>query len=102
MFFVKAMTGSDNETSYTYIGYVFGNDPQTMRRGAKGRMEDPKTKIGQSVIYFNWLLRQLFGNSDNFNQIHFWHHGTCGRCGRRLTVPASIENGIGPECARRA
>jgi hypothetical protein len=27
------------------------------------------------------------------------HAGKCGRCGRKLTVPQSIETGIGPECA---
>ncbi len=27
------------------------------------------------------------------------HEGSCGRCGRKLTVPASIDAGIGPECA---
>jgi hypothetical protein len=28
-----------------------------------------------------------------------WHEGRCGRCGRKLTVPESIESGFGPECA---
>ena len=27
-----------------------------------------------------------------------WHEGRCGRCGRKLTVPESIEAGYGPEC----
>ena len=25
--------------------------------------------------------------------------GACGRCGRPLTVPSSIDRGIGPDCA---
>lgn len=29
------------------------------------------------------------------------HIGKCGRCGRELTNPASIDSGIGPECARQ-
>jgi hypothetical protein len=29
------------------------------------------------------------------------HEGRCGRCGRTLTVPESIESGIGPECAKK-
>jgi len=29
------------------------------------------------------------------------HEGKCGRCGRKLTVPLSIETGIGPECASK-
>jgi hypothetical protein len=27
-----------------------------------------------------------------------WLGPTCGRCGRKLTVPVSIERGIGPVC----
>jgi hypothetical protein len=27
--------------------------------------------------------------------------GRCERCGRRLRHPASVERGVGPECARR-
>lgn len=26
------------------------------------------------------------------------HEGKCGRCGRRLTHPASLATGLGPEC----
>jgi hypothetical protein len=29
------------------------------------------------------------------------HNGSCGRCGRKLTVPTSIKAGIGPECAKK-
>lgn len=28
------------------------------------------------------------------------HSGSCGRCGRTLTTPASLASGIGPECAK--
>jgi hypothetical protein len=33
--------------------------------------------------------------------VEFWHEGKCCRCGRKLTVPASIASGIGPECATK-
>ncbi|MGQ4872128.1 MAG: DUF6011 domain-containing protein, partial [Candidatus Thorarchaeota archaeon] len=29
-------------------------------------------------------------------KVRIWHEGKCGRCGRRLTVPESIESGYGP------
>ena len=32
-------------------------------------------------------------------EIEVWHEGACCYCGRKLTVPASIELGIGPDCA---
>ena len=28
-----------------------------------------------------------------------FHDGKCGRCGRKLTVPESIQSGLGPVCA---
>jgi hypothetical protein len=34
------------------------------------------------------------------NSIEIWHEGTCCRCGKRLTVPASIELGMGADCAK--
>ena len=30
---------------------------------------------------------------------HLHHEGRCMRCGAPLTVPASVERGLGPECA---
>jgi hypothetical protein len=33
--------------------------------------------------------------------LEVWHEGRCGACGRRLTVPESIERGLGPECYGR-
>ena len=34
-------------------------------------------------------------------QMEVRHEGRCGVCGRTLTVPASIDRGIGPECAQK-
>ena len=31
--------------------------------------------------------------------IHFYHLGRCGKCGRKLTNPESINRGLGPKCA---
>ena len=33
--------------------------------------------------------------------LDIYHEGKCGCCGRALTVPESIESGIGPVCAGR-
>jgi hypothetical protein len=32
--------------------------------------------------------------------LEIWHEGSCLRCGRKLTVPESIESGYGPECIK--
>lgn len=48
---------------------------------------------------FAWLWRFLVDEKPLPEGVQFWHEGRCGRCGRRLTVPGSIEIGFGPDCA---
>jgi hypothetical protein len=49
---------------------------------------------------FAWFWANLARGTfpDTFE---FWHEGRCAACARRLTVPQSIERGLGPECALR-
>jgi len=90
-FFVSVLTSPD---MYTFIGTVFDG---------KRFKHSPKSRVGQdaqSVRTFDYVFRHvLAGNLPA--SIQFWHEGKCGKCGRTLTVPESIANGIGPECAKR-
>jgi hypothetical protein len=53
-----------------------------------------------SVVGFQWLLAQLVNHSGvDPNVAELRHAGLCGRCGRPLTVPESIDTGFGPTCA---
>jgi len=53
----------------------------------------------QSVDVFQYVFNKLIqGTLSEF--IEIWHEGRCGKCGRQLTVPSSIESGIGPECSK--
>jgi hypothetical protein len=48
---------------------------------------------------FQYVINKLkLKNLPDF--IEVWHEGKCGKCGRTLTVPSSIESGIGPECMK--
>jgi hypothetical protein len=86
LFFVSVLTSPD---VYTYIGYIT-ND---FKLGKKSKI----SKDAQSVKVFNYIFRKL--KSGNLpEQIEIWHNGKCGKCGRKLTVPSSIDTGIGPEC----
>ena len=49
---------------------------------------------------FQYLLDYMGGKTEA-KSLEIWHEGRCGRCGRKLTVPSSIESGIGPECASK-
>lgn len=89
--FVQVLTGSDNENSYTFFGTIFTNGELRHSR---------KSSIGEtapSVVAFTWFWAHLLkGNLPEGIEVH--HEGRCGRCGRALTVPESIESGFGPEC----
>lgn len=88
--FVRVLTSPD---IYEFVGTTF----------ERKYKHSKKSRIGneaQSVRVFSWIIAQLTGGTlPQF--IEIWHEGRCGRCGRVLTVPSSIEVGIGPECAKR-
>ena len=92
VWFVSLLTGSDNENSYTYIGMVNPeNGALTLTR--KSQRNDQSI----DVLTFRFVMNHLFSDRIYPNaKVH--HEGKCGCCGRKLTVPESIERGIGPEC----
>jgi len=95
--YVSVLTGPDNTTSYTFIGCL-------VRK--MGRWEfrfSPKARISQdatSVVAFKWIIRRLVDGMGLTNEVEIWHDGRCGKCGHPLTVPESIETGLGPICAQ--
>jgi len=87
-FFVSVLTGPD---SFSYLGIIRNEE---YIHGRKSRI----SRKFQSNLVFQWL----FDNIDELPEnVEFWHEGTCGRCGRKLTVSDSIESGFGPECVRK-
>lgn len=98
--FVKLLSGPDNTTDYKYLGIL---DPE---RGTVRVTE--RSCAGEkawSVRIVRRVLDQIF-NGEGMPAIikagwDVHHEGQCGRCGRPLTVPESIEVGIGPDCAEQ-
>jgi hypothetical protein len=96
--FVSFMSGSDNETGFSYMGIMkkdFGG--VSYRLTAKSNYGDDSTV--QKT--WRWFLAHLSRGNIPAN-LAVYHAGRCCKCGRKLTVPSSIESGIGPECAKRA
>ena len=92
-YFVMLMNGSDNESNFVYMGMLFPN--------SKGIKITKGSKVGenaQSFVAFNYVYKYLT-NGIIPNGVKIYHEGRCGRCGRKLTVPQSIEMGFGSECA---
>lgn len=87
--FASVLTGPDNLRDYTYMGIV------DRARGAVRTTGGSKIlPPAPSYKALTWFLRNI--DSD---QVEFRHMGRCGRCGRALTRPESIDSGLGPECA---
>lgn len=99
--FVMLLNGQNNEEDFAYLGHMF------LKEGALCIMHGKKSKIWSSagsVVAWMWWSQLLAAPKDQriitnrMNNVEFWHEGKCGRCGRKLTVPSSIESGFGPEC----
>ena len=92
--FVKVMYGSDNNGDYMYIGCIF--DEKEFKHTKASRIKEDDVRFKGFAYVFSHLLK-----GDLNPKMEIWHEGRCGRCGRLLTVPESIETGFGPECASR-
>lgn len=66
-----------------------------------------KSRIGmdaQSAQAFRWVFARLAAGQDlvaGEHSVTIRHEDRCARCGRTLTVPASIDSGFGPQCAEK-
>lgn len=83
---VQVLSGPDNTRNYRFIGTIYSTKfvPQY------------ELKRGSAAHGFKWCWLNLDRCGERFE---FNHAGRCGRCGRLLTHPDSIQSGIGPECA---
>jgi len=93
VYFAQLLTGPDNTADYEYIG--FGKYGQSgLIAGRKGNPNHPAYRA------LDWALHKM-GGGEMPEQLEFWHEGRCARCAKVLTDPASIERGLGPECASK-
>lgn len=90
LWFVSLLSGPDNTHDYTYVGTVFADG--TFHRTKASKIGE-NTKSFQAI---NWFFNKVKANPPE--TVNVYHAGRCGRCGKLLTVPSSIENGFGPEC----
>jgi hypothetical protein len=89
VYFVSLLNGSDNTGDFAYIGTIFADGFRVTRK-SRVAADAP------SAIAFSWFMKHL-----EDSRVEVWLEGRCGRCGRTLTVPESIESGLGPICASK-
>lgn len=93
-YFVRLLTQSDNTGYYQYLGMITTSDRYVHGRSSNISAGAP------SAIAAAWFFQRLLADLP-LTGVAIHHAGRCGRCGRLLTVPESIESGIGPECANK-
>lgn len=89
LYFVSLLSGPDNENDYSYLGMI-RDGRFTLTKASKAGLQAP------GVIAFSFFMSTPILHP----QLEIRHEGRCGRCGRTLTVPESIDAGIGPECIK--
>jgi hypothetical protein len=105
--FVSVLTGNDNTSSYSYIGYIKKTNmrnekgeivsvPVFIHGGNKARVATDAASVKVIDKLINIIARG--GYPENAT---LYHEGKCGCCSRVLTVPKSILTGIGPECEKK-
>lgn len=97
--------GTDNEVDYARLARFPAATPEQLLYPRKAHSRPP------SWVAFDYLLWRLFRwpqvagdapSKPTCEVLEIWHHGVCGRCGRKLTTPESIQRGLGPKCAARS
>ena len=94
------LVGTDNENDYQYLGKL---DAFTGQMAATAKSCRPADSL--EVRLLNRVLASIWTDDHQAYQQHGYethHEGKCCRCGRKLTVPSSIESGWGPECIKLA
>jgi hypothetical protein len=97
IFYVSVLTGSDNQSCYTFLGTFFGGSNQLYRHSPKSRISS--SAISNRVI--EWFFQHYIKNPSIYTTVKNYHSGKCGKCGRKLTTPDSIKSGLGPQCGNR-
>ncbi len=96
---VALLTGPDNGSDYLDIGFIVRRGPQA------GRLVIYPSKRGNFVAGKSQYerLAAMLVNPEHYEGlgVEFRISGICRRCNRRLTVPESIDSGMGPECAKK-
>ena len=90
---VGFLSGPDNERNFTGFAWIKGDQLQVWKRFR----DDPNAS--RPVAAYLFLARAGDTEKAQAGLTYALQSGNCYRCGRKLTVPASISRGLGPDCA---
>lgn len=95
VFFISLLTGPENTRDYTYLGLLLENGEVKLTAKSKFSYESLPVKV------IKWAMKLVWKEQNVPEGYKLQHMGRCGCCGRPLTVPESIESGLGPICGNR-
>lgn len=87
---IEVLSGPDNERDYQSFGHLIPLGERGVRLQVWKRHQGKETLIKDARAFLDDPHGEAVTPSIN-----------CFRCGRTLTVPASVHNGLGPECAKK-
>lgn len=94
------MSGTDNETHYR--GFAFVSPDNKMHCWKTFQHYLIKDRVMEAVRILYKAVRE---NGEEAimkaGEAYALRSGKCCKCGRKLTVPASIHRGMGPECSKK-
>ena len=96
---LDVMTGSDNESSYEYVGSM--NRGLWIKPNTSKASANAQGKLNAVLWYMSNVRKAQAGEASAHSLVTLNHSGSCTCCGRTLTNPESLETGIGPICAGR-
>ena len=100
--FVDLLTGPQNTTDYTPLGVVETDPPHgRYTHSWLGGIPEAAPAARGARWFFAPLAADLLVLARRLPTVRVYHAGNCGRCGRLLTTPESVELGLGPVCATK-
>jgi len=93
--FVSLLVGPQNTKDYAYVGLLDAKTGQLVLTRKSPHDES------QPIVILKRILACLMAGEGHKIEAAGWkvhHEGRCGKCGRTLTVPSSIESGFGEDC----
>lgn len=98
---VSYLSGSDNESDFTGFGFLNPNGTVSVWKRFKAESGQPRTKLQERAEHLD-ILFTMPARLEQAGLDYAMTSGKCRRCNHKLTVPASIHRGYGPECIKYA
>lgn len=98
---VEYLSGSDNELDFTGCAFLEGARLRVWKRYRGGELQRELEEAVQVLLGTQDDERPGTDPIGEAREAYALMSGRCSACGRKLTVPASLHRGMGPDCAER-